>query len=292
MSIASLLAVVDGGDASSAVMAAAVKLGQRFDAYVEALHVRVDPESAIPLVGEGMSAAMVEQVAADLRQSTETHARTARRAYEEACRSVDLPTTEADGAAEAGKFTCAWRELTGREDSETAARALLFDLTICGRPDEASEGAYAPALEAALFEAGRPVLVVPGGFETEIGRRALIGWSGTRECARAVTGALPILAAGGQAEVVALVEEGETPGGVKDPQAAADWLNLHGIDARARRVPLADGAGAALMQAASERDADLLVMGAYGHSRLREFVLGGATREVLTHCALPVLMAH
>ena len=86
MSIASLLAVVDGGDASSAVMSAAVQLGRRFDAYVEALHVKLDPESSIPLVGEGMSGAMVEQISADLRKSGEEHAKAARAAYEAACR--------------------------------------------------------------------------------------------------------------------------------------------------------------------------------------------------------------
>jgi nucleotide-binding universal stress UspA family protein len=292
MSIAALLAVVDGGDASSATMRAAVALGQRFEAYVEALHVRLDPENSIPLVGEGMSAAMVEQVSNDLRQSAERHASAARAAAEEACRSTDTPLKAADGAAEANKFVCAWRELVGREDAAVGERALLFDLVVCGRPDEAQEGAYAPALEAAMFEAGRPVLVMPPAFEGGIGKKVVVGWAGTRECARAVTGALPLLAGASEVQVVSLVDEGEELEGAKAPEAAAAWLALHGVQARARKLPSADGAGEALMTAAGEAGADLLVMGAYGHSRLREFVLGGATRAVLTHCALPVLMAH
>lgn len=292
MSFASLLAVVDGGDASSATMRAAVALGQRFEAYVEALHVRLDPESSIPLVGEGMSAAMVEQVSTDLRQSAESHAKAARAAAEEACRAVDAHLGAANGAAEAGKFACAWREVVGREDAVVADCALLFDLVLCGRPDDAQEGAYAPALEAAMFEAGRAVLVLPPGFEGSVGKTVLIGWAGTRECARAVTAALPLLASAESVVLVALAEEDEELAGAKSPKAAAAWLGLHGIDVRARTLPLEDGAGEALMTAAGQADADLLVMGAYGHSRLREFVLGGATRAVLTHCALPVLMAH
>jgi nucleotide-binding universal stress UspA family protein len=165
-------------------------------------------------------------------------------------------------------------------------------LVVTGRPGAETEGAYAPALEAGLFEAGRPVLVVPPGAPQALGRRVLVGWSGTRESARAVSAALPLLAGAQQVDVVAFTGSDESLAGVKAPEAAAAWMALHGIEARARQRPADDGAGAALLQAAGEADADLMVMGAYGHSRLREFVLGGATRDVLTHCALPVLMAH
>ncbi|WP_162906618.1 universal stress protein [Algihabitans albus] len=293
MSISSLLAVVDGGPASSAVLAAAVQIGRRYDAYVEALHVQLDPDSSIPLVGEGMSGAMVEQISADLRRSVEDHAKVARTAYEDACRGVDAQPLQANGKAEAGKFVFAWRSVTGREESETAQRALVFDLVIAGRPDAESDGAYAPALEAALFEAGRPVLVVPPGYEGAIGSKMVVGWTGQRECARAVTAALPLLAGAEAVEVVHL-NGGEKPpeGNAHDPHTAVAWLTLHGVDARAREVALTDGAGDTLLTTAAEAGANLLVMGAYGHSRLREFVLGGATREVLTHTSLPVLMAH
>ena len=293
MSIASLLAVVDGGATTSAVLTAALQIGRRCNAYVEALHVELDPESSIPLVGEGMSGAMVEQISADLRRSSEDHAKAARAAYENACRDIDAQPLDANGKAEAGKFVFAWRRVTGREDAETAQRALLFDLVVTGRPDAQSEGAYAPALEAALFEAGRPVLVVPPGYDGAIGSKIMVGWSGRRECARAVTSALPLLTGARDIEVVHLNgEETSVAGNARDPHSAVAWLNLHGVDARAREVPLKDGAGDALLATAADSGADLLVMGAYGHSRLREFVLGGATREVLTHTALPVLMAH
>lgn len=293
MPIASLLAVVDGGAASSAVLTAAVKIGQRCNAYVEALHVQMDPDSAIPLVGEGMSGAMIEQIAADLRHSADEQAKAARKAYEDACRGVDAQPLQANGQAEAGKFVLAWRTVTGREDSETAQRALLFDLVIAGRPDSESDGAYAPALEAALFEAGRPVLVVPPGYNGAIGNRTMIGWSGQRECARAMTAALPLLAGAEAVEVVHLNGgDASSKRQIDDPHAVVAWLTLHGVDARSREVPLTDGAGDSLLSTAAEAGADLLVMGGYGHSRLREFVLGGATREVLTHTGLPVLMAH
>ena len=293
MPIASLLAIVDGGAASSAVLAAAVKIGRRCNAYVEVLHVQLDPDSAIPLIGEGMSGGMIEQIAADLRRSSEEEAKAARTAYEDACRGVDAQPLEANGKAEAGKFVLAWRSVTGREDSETAQRALLFDLVIAGRPDPNSDGAYAPALEAALFEAGRPVLVVPPGYDGAIGTKTMIGWSGQRECARAMTAALPLLASAEAVEVVHLNGgDGTSKRHIDDPHAVVAWLTLHGVDARSREVPMTEGPGDSLLSTAAEAGADLLVMGGYGHSRLREFVLGGATREVLAHTGLPVLMAH
>ncbi|MEX0758961.1 MAG: universal stress protein [Tistlia sp.] len=289
MTYRSILAVLDGTPAGESQLRAAFALGRRYDAYLEVLHVKPDPNMSLPLVGEGMSGALIDDVSRELEASAQANADRARRFYDEACRAVDLAPVEAGDKPLAGGFRAAWRSLVGREDSETAARGLLADLIVVARPDPGQDGAYAPALEAGLFETARPVLVVPPGGESFAGRKVAIAWNATREATRAVSAALPLLAGAESVTVVSLAESGRN---APDPARLADYLLLHGIEARVRRVEPQRHAGNELLAQCAELDADLLVMGAYGHSRLREFVLGGATREVLSNAEVPVLLAH
>jgi nucleotide-binding universal stress UspA family protein len=146
--------------------------------------------------------------------------------------------------------------------------------------------------EVLIFDSGRPVLLLPqAGFVAERLERIVVGWDGGRAAARALAEALPLLAA---AREVSLV--GVTGDKVMDEAPAAEvlrHLGEHGIIATATEIGR-DGAdaGTALMRHAAGAEADLLVMGGYGHSRLREFVLGGATRAVLSLPIVPVLLAH
>jgi nucleotide-binding universal stress UspA family protein len=144
--------------------------------------------------------------------------------------------------------------------------------------------------------AGRPVVVLPkaGGSERPLGRRVVVAWSGAREVARAVFDALPLLA---EAEAVRIVCVGDGCGGTRPPaERLADvgaMLARHGVRARAEEIALADSdAGPALLAAAKAENADLLVMGYKGRWRLRELIAGSASRHVLRHAHLPVLMAH
>lgn len=289
MTYRSILAVLDGSPSSEAAVQAAFALGRRFDAYLEVLHVKPDPNLSLPLVGEGMSGALIDDVSRELEASAAANAERARRFYEEACRSVDLPPQEAGSKPLAGGFRPAWRTLVGREDSETAARGLLADLIVVARPDPGQDGAYAPALEAGLFETSRPVLVVPPSQEKPAGRHIVIAWNATREATRAAVAALPLLV---EADSVTVLSLAESDARSLDPARLADYLILHGVEARAKRVEPQRHAGNEVLAQAAEAGADLIVMGAYGHSRLREFVLGGATREVLANTEVPVLLAH
>jgi len=289
MTFASILCVIDGGSGSEGGLATAFAVARKFNAYLEVLHVEPNPEDTIPLVGEGMSGVLVEQVSADLRANAERAAKEARRLFDAECATFDIQPQDADGYQEAGKFVTAWRHIVGREDQETARRGLLFDLIVVQRPSSEADGAYAPALEAGLFETGRPVMVAPPSRVSALGKHIVIAWRATREASEAVTGALPLLAAAAEVTVLSL-REGH--GQEDDPRALVRFLGLHGVEARCKIVEPRDGAGTSLLAEASEVGADLLVMGAYGHSRLREFVLGGVTRGVLTSAAIPVLMAH
>ena len=173
---------------------------------------------------------------------------------------------------------------------ELAIRARAYDLTILpkyGQPEIRS------IAEGLLFDSGRPVLLLPPGrgagdrFDS-----VAIGWDGSRAAARALADALPVCAQAGTVELVAVTGEKELEAGAALSDVVRH-LATHGIDARAAEVPAQGlGAGSALLRHCERAGANLLVMGAYGHSRFREFVLGGATRSVLADAALPVLLSH
>lgn len=143
------------------------------------------------------------------------------------------------------------------------------------------------------LEGGRPVLIIPNGrAPAEVGRRVLIAWNGRREAARAVFDALPLLK---KATAVRVVRVGESDASDAEPVAdICQSLVRHGV--KVGRTATVDGAGtsvgAVLLAEADTFDADLVVMGCYGHSRLREFVFGGATRHFLHKMHTPVLMSH
>jgi nucleotide-binding universal stress UspA family protein len=150
-------------------------------------------------------------------------------------------------------------------------------------------------IEAALFETGRPVLITPyAGKFNSVGTRALIGWNASPQAARAVHDALPLLTHA--SSVTVLVIDAATGEAVHGEEPGADIAKLlarHGLEVTLHRV--AGGGlspGDVLLNEAAELNADLIVMGGYGHSRLREMVLGGATRTLLRQMTAPVLMSH
>jgi nucleotide-binding universal stress UspA family protein len=185
------------------------------------------------------------------------------------------------------------------------AQARHADLVIAGQsaPEGSPEGGKdqpsVNPVEEILLGAGRPLVVVPayGSFPT-CGETVLIGWTETREAARAVHDALPILAAA-QSVVVLTIDSkgGDAPEGEPEeglPSAAiAEHLVRHGVPASAARTVTGGLAPAdVLLNYASDIGADLIVVGGYGHSRLREVTLGGVTRALLQHMTVPVLFSH
>jgi nucleotide-binding universal stress UspA family protein len=189
-----------------------------------------------------------------------------------------------------------WAEIE-TEDFETALfeRALLADLLVLGQtdPEDQSAGMVPTGFVAKLItDSGKPALVLPyaGNFEG-VGHNVLVAWKPTREAARAATAALPWLRQAGSIHIAcsAAVLDSQRVGN----GAFESWLRLNGVAAPlvAHRLPDAE-VGSALLSVAADTDADLLVMGCYGHSRAREWVLGGVTRTVLESMTLPVLMAH
>ncbi len=289
MSLAKLLAVIDGGSGSEAAMLAALDLGRRFSARVELLHVEVDPESAVPMVGEGMSGAAVEQLVQSLRAESEQRRKTARDLFEKHCVAAGLNVVEPHAVSAPGTFAVCFRSLVGSEIDEVLHLGRLSDLTVIARPSAEDEGGLTTTFDVALFDSGRPVLLVPAGPVADLGTSVAIAWDRSCEAARAVGAALPLLTA---AKKVVILNARES-GAEVEPSELATYLALHGVDARTWAFAPGPGSlGGALIEEAGKAEANLLVMGAYGHSRLREMVLGGVTRSILADADLPVFLMH
>jgi nucleotide-binding universal stress UspA family protein len=289
MSIRVVLIPLFGSASDALCLQAGLAVAQRFDAHVGGLFVRIDPADAVPVIGDGVSPAVVMQLTEAAAAEMTRQSAAARQAFEAACQQAAIELADRPGKDAAA--SARWIELTGRRDGMIPARAHLSDLTVLPRAHDQAPLELNAVLEATLFGAGRPLLIVPSGGAPAFGGSVAIAWNGSTEAARAVGWALPFLEG---AKVVhcltAPTRHGETDAAVD----LAEYLQWRGIacDRHAVAVEEDQPVGAALLRIASEIGADLLVMGGYGRARLTELVFGGVTRHVLAKAELPLLISH
>lgn len=286
MSIRKILLPLASTAAGESALATGLLVGRIWNAHVLALHVRVDARDVAPLAGEGLSGAMIEEMMAATEKESGERAQLLRALFDRAvaAHQVSLAEPTADQHIPTASFAAA----VGREEDVVAQQARLADLTVIAHPEAGGDAASADALHAVLFDSGRPVLLAPGTPPAIIGQRICVAWNGTAESASAVTAALPWLQ---QAEAVRILSsEGYQRRG-PSAEELASYLALHGITADLGTIrPVGGVVGAGILAVAEEFGADLVTMGAYSHSRLRQLILGGVTRHVLEHARLPILM--
>jgi len=283
MAIKTILAPLVTHGGGSGALVSGLRLARRLGAFVDVLHVQPDPREATPLLAEGTLATVVEQYIAEAEKFAQVRRLEAERLSNDALRAAGIP---AAAAADVMRFT----SIEGNGAQEVARHGLVADLILIGRVPEEVEAEWRPMREAALLESGRPVLLLPDEPREFAGITAAIAWNGSMEAARAASAALPLLHLAKNILILS---------GVKDvpvapsPSEVSEWLGRHGIRAERKNIALKRWpVGEQLVAEAAESGAELLVMGAYGHARMRETIFGGATRSVLNESSLPVLLAH
>ncbi|MEM7444826.1 MAG: universal stress protein [Pseudomonadota bacterium] len=283
-----VLAPLSGTDADASSLETAMAIGERHEAHVRVLHARSDPTDSAPLIGEGMSGIVMEQVMRASQTEIDKRESAAKIRFDEAQAGSNLRLADAPSDEPGGSMS--FLEIEGREDQLVAEFGRLSDLIVL--PNQAvGDGSVQAAvtMEAALMSSGRPVLVSSPSGGT-VGAKVAVAWNGGREAAHAVQAARPVLVG---ADEVHILTVGTEKTDVTRADGLVDYLAWHGIETILSKLePSGESAGATLMAAAEERGCDLVVMGGYGHSRMRELIFGGVTRYALNNATTAVFMAH
>lgn len=287
MAIKKILVPMSDTKTGTSALSAAIALARAYDSHIDVLHVRPDPRAAaMAYMGEPMSAAMIEELMESQEKRTAAEAAKVRKAFDENCAKAKIAV---DGkAAGPGRISAAFHDETGSEDEELSIAGRVSDLVVFARPQGQLAAPQRLTLEAALMDTGRPLLVVPPKAPAKIGSSVAIAWNGSTQASRAVAMAMDFLVG---AQSVTILTAKENGVGAR-PEDLRDYLDWHGIKAKIVSVAAKGDAGKALLAAAAKAGADLMVMGAYGHSRVRELVLGGVTKHVLQATTIPTLLAH
>lgn len=293
--IKTILVPVAGLEDDRSRLLAALAVARRFDAHLDALHVRPDPAQLVAAAASAaygvteLVAALIDQFEKDAQARLEA----AQETFAAFVKGENLALRDRRVAGSSGA-SAAWLKQIGNAGNHVARLARSHDLVVAGRSSD-TQGPTSGTLELALMEGGRPVLVIPQAMTRVPGRTVVIGWKDSAESARAVMAAGPFLALADRIEVVA-VSENETGEEQQDRDSAerlVESLAWQDVKANVRVVPARGGSGPdALLAAVRDLDGDLVVMGAYGHSRLREMIFGGFTRHVLRGADVPILMFH
>jgi nucleotide-binding universal stress UspA family protein len=286
MSVRKFLLPLTSPASGEAALNTGLMLAKMWAAHLMVLHIHTDSRDIAPLAGEGMSGAMIEEMMSATERETGRRARSIREMFDIATEAQHVAVGHAMRGNNEPSAT--FTALTGREDEIIAHQARLADLTVVPHPQAGEDVASADALHAVLFDSGRPVLMAPVTVPQSIGRRIVIAWNGTHEAASALASVMPFVR---QAAAVRVLVSDEYYRRGPRGEEVAEYISHHGVTADVgvfRSIDRSVGAG--LLAAAADFDADLMSMGAYSSSRLRQLILGGTTRYVLENAMLPVLM--
>lgn len=289
MTIKRILVPLTGSAKYDAEIDLAVSVAKAMEAHVEGLHISQPLQSRSAYYTQGSAALAAVQT--ELANDATAHAQEAREQFALACLANGIPMLEADQEPHTLP-SASWRETDGLHIGYAAERAAAFDLVVAA--SAAVTESLKDIAEQSLLETRRPVLLAPAKLNTKLTDPAMIAWDESPECWHAISAAIPFLKL---AESVRVVSVDKNPERRSASQGEAlRYLHCHGIRATAHVIALQPELGSVgdmLLASAAEYDSGLLVMGAYSHSRLRELLLGGATRHVLQSASTrPVLMAH
>ncbi|MFZ1108944.1 MAG: universal stress protein [Rhodomicrobium sp.] len=280
MSIKTILVYIPSEKSAAAVLTPALKIAVERSAHLIGFHLIAD----LPVYGE-FPAEVSEDVIARLQKAGKEAAAGAKRAFDE-------------HVQKSGPITFEWRCFAasyGAGNDLIAQNGRAADLIVCGKPSEEAPDAWSDFSETAIMRSGRPVLIVPVLTPHKtLGEHVIIAWNDTREAARAVFDSIDLLKAASTVRALTLIEK-------EHQREAAEALGADLIASLARHGVAASldvsyagagSAGEAILSRLLEEGCDLLIMGGYSHSRLREMIFGGVSRDILRGTWVPTLVSH
>jgi nucleotide-binding universal stress UspA family protein len=276
-----ILVPTQNSPAMKSALETAVLLAQRTGAYIEGIPLWFGaPEFVVAELASGFS---MEVYLA--RREEETVG--ARKLFETFMQQHNIPA----GKTTADQPWFGWFGAVSPGETLVGSHGRTFDVIVMGRPDTETAGAYNRAIESALFESGRPVLLSQSLAPRQIATNIMIHWNGSTEQARANAFAMPLLRLAKRVTVLTVLGGQDVPGPSADQ--VRKQLRCNGIAAEPVSVELEGrSTGEAVLAAAEAEGADLLIKGAFTRNRLRQMIFGGATSHIMHHADLPLLMAH
>lgn len=285
-----VLVPLTGRPLDQRAVTSAFLIAGRFGAHVEGLSVMPQVEIRTSIESTAIPKALVEQLVRIGQADQAAVVDAAHRLFDDACQRHGARVTDRSTAPGEG-LSASWQQATGPLAETVAEEARLADITVIAQASDGTN-AMGPVIEAALFGSGRPLLLAPAPEPATLGTAVAVAWDGGAAAARAVGAALPFLR---RADKVVVLSTGTPEAGRPNhPERLIRYLALHGVTASTHGIAVSGQAvSRALLEGAGSLGCDLMVMGAYGHSRVRERVWGGVTLDVLREPpGLPILMAH
>ncbi len=286
MTIRSILVAVRGDGHGEVVMNHALALARQCNAHIDVMHARARPEDLIPY-GVLMTDAMRKTILESAAGNAEQEEGRVRDLFSEYCKKNGLETVDSVEGANADRVTVSWHEVTGKQADLIGVWGRLADLICVAKP---TKDLGQNTLEAALMQTGTPTVLCAKTAPDVIGKHPVIAWNGSAEASSTVKAVLDLLTAADKVTILSA-----DPAKESHDLAAEDlqrFLSKHGVTTDIRLFGKSDNIGSRLLDETKAAGGDLLVMGAYGRSRRRELVFGGATEHVVRNAALPVLLGH
>ncbi len=297
MSIKSILCVFEGTEKELGALETSFALAEAYSAQLRILHISPTPSNYVGIYGEGVIES--SYIIAAIEKENKEHLEKSKQFISSCAARRNVPLDIKHTAISDNKNNSATAEflhLTGDVSNIIAQQGRVSDIIVVGRGVSEPSATYDSAIMAALFETARPVLLIPEGKGEKITKwqctNISLAWDGGLEAARALYNALPFLERADKLQLLTARGDGEA----SDLAAEEDvikYLRCHNIHATGIIVAEGNRSPAeALLMRAKELGSDLLVMGAYGHSRLREMILGGLTNDLLEKADIPLLLSH
>lgn len=285
--IKTILVPLTGHKSDEDVLETAYLVARLFDSHLECLHISPDwrTTAARAVVHDTTGASVSDDLFASFEQDAKGARWRARLHFAEFCKRRQLSARESAPAS--GRVSVTWKEISGDPWSTMIQEVRFHDLVVMAQQDGINE------LGALILNSGRLVLIAPRRALENLAPTITVAWKETAEAARAITAAMPFLAKAERILIVSVEDGRGSAATMESADRVARQLRWHSLNAEAHYVISGDHpATGAIMKTARDNKADLIVSGGYGHSRLRELVLGGVTRDLLRESLLPLFLFH
>ena len=289
--IKSIFSPMTASTSTSSATAVAVKLAKILNGQLSVCFMRPDPRSSVPYIGDGLTADVVQTICDATEKEGELAAREAADHVEKLSEELAVCYVyEADQVEEITVPSISMEVVEGFLKEKVGRMARVADLAVVSQPNDANAPDGEDMLHELIFGSGRPLMMVPEGDFKMTGTNVMIAWNGRAESARAVAAALPLLHQADKIYAATIGDEGPDRPGLDELEI---YLKIHGLEMEAVRVGrTSDSIGKTLLETAIKHDADMLVSGAYSHSRWREKILGGVTKYLVNHAGIPIFLSH